>query len=106
MPPSPVIIAGAGPVGLCLALYLARTGVRYVDVGTSGGVWGLERGYCLMVGGERGAFELLEPALRTLDHAIAEQFVDASERARLLVADTLDELLATLETLLPREPDA
>ncbi len=48
------------------AAELARKGVRYVDVGTSGGVWGLERGYCLMVGAERAAFELLEPALRTL----------------------------------------
>jgi 6-phosphogluconate dehydrogenase len=45
---------------------LAEKGVRYCDVGTSGGVWGLERGYCLMVGGEREAFELLQPALRTL----------------------------------------
>jgi len=48
------------------AAELARKGVRYIDVGTSGGVWGLERGYCLMVGAERAAFELLEPALRTL----------------------------------------
>lgn len=45
---------------------LAENGVRLVDAGTSGGVWGLERGYCLMVGGEREAFELIEPALKTL----------------------------------------
>ncbi len=45
---------------------LARRGVHYLDAGTSGGVWGLERGYCLMVGGERAAFERVEPALRTL----------------------------------------
>jgi len=45
---------------------LARRGILYVDVGTSGGVWGLERGYCLMVGGPREGFERLEPALRTL----------------------------------------
>ncbi len=45
---------------------LAGDGVRYVDVGTSGGIWGLEVGYCMMVGGERSAFEVLEPALATL----------------------------------------
>ena len=48
------------------AAELARRSIEYVDVGTSGGVWGLERGYCLMVGASRHAFELLEPALRTL----------------------------------------
>ena len=45
---------------------LAEKGVRYVDCGTSGGVWGLDRGYCLMAGGENQALEVLEPALRTL----------------------------------------
>ena len=45
---------------------LAARGVRFVDVGTSGGVWGIERGYCLMAGGEPEAFALLAPALRTL----------------------------------------
>jgi len=44
-----------------------------------------------------------DPWLRTLDHAIAEQFVDGAERTRLLVADSLDELLATLGTLLSAE---
>lgn len=41
-------------------------GVHYVDVGTSGGVWGLERGYCLMVGGEKQPVERLEPLFATL----------------------------------------
>jgi len=45
---------------------LAGEGIRFVDVGTSGGVWGLQVGYCMMVGGERQAFEALEPALATL----------------------------------------
>ncbi len=45
---------------------LAARGLHYVDVGTSGGIWGAERGYCLMVGGAREAFERLEPAFRTL----------------------------------------
>ena len=48
------------------AAVLAEKGIRYVDCGTSGGVWGLERGYCLMAGGEHLALELLEPALKTL----------------------------------------
>jgi 6-phosphogluconate dehydrogenase len=45
---------------------LARDGVHYVDVGTSGGVWGLERGYCLMIGGERSAVDRLDPIFATL----------------------------------------
>jgi 6-phosphogluconate dehydrogenase len=45
---------------------LAARGIRYVDAGTSGGVWGLERGYCLTLGGDREAVERLTPLLRTL----------------------------------------
>jgi 6-phosphogluconate dehydrogenase len=45
---------------------LAPKGLTYVDVGTSGGVWGLERGYCMMVGGERAAVERINPVLKTL----------------------------------------
>jgi len=45
---------------------LTPAGILYMDAGTSGGIWGLAEGYCLMVGGERGAFELIEPALATL----------------------------------------
>ena len=45
---------------------LAEKGVRYMDVGTSGGVWGLERGYCLMIGGETAAFEFLDPIFAAL----------------------------------------
>ena len=40
--------------------------VHYVDVGTSGGVWGLERGYCLMIGGEKQVVEMLDPIFNTL----------------------------------------
>jgi 6-phosphogluconate dehydrogenase len=40
--------------------------IEYVDVGTSGGIWGLERGYCLMVGGSKRAFSYLEPIFKTL----------------------------------------
>lgn len=45
---------------------LATVGIHYVDVGTSGGVWGLERGYCLMIGGANEAFLHLEPIFRSL----------------------------------------
>ncbi len=45
---------------------LAPRGIHYVDAGTSGGVWGLQNGYCLMVGGERPMIERLAPALDTL----------------------------------------
>jgi 6-phosphogluconate dehydrogenase len=45
---------------------LASEGVRYLDCGVSGGVLGLERGYCLMIGGERAAADHLDPIFRTL----------------------------------------
>jgi 6-phosphogluconate dehydrogenase len=48
------------------ARLLAAKGIRYLDAGTSGGVWGVERGYCLMIGGEREAFDHLLPIWKTL----------------------------------------
>jgi len=45
---------------------LAEKGIRYIDVGTSGGVWGLERGYCMMIGGDKTAFDHLDPIFKTL----------------------------------------
>ncbi len=45
---------------------LRARGIHYVDVGTSGGVWGLERGYCMMIGGDGEAVERLDPVFRTL----------------------------------------
>jgi 6-phosphogluconate dehydrogenase len=45
---------------------LHERGLRFLDAGTSGGIWGLEVGYCLMVGGDAGAYEHVEPALKTL----------------------------------------
>ena len=45
---------------------LKDKGLTYLDVGTSGGVWGLERGYCMMIGGDPEAFERVEPILKTL----------------------------------------
>ena len=48
------------------AAELKRRGVRYLDVGTSGGVWGRERGYCLMIGGEPEAVQRLDPIFAAL----------------------------------------
>ncbi|WP_116813430.1 phosphogluconate dehydrogenase (NAD(+)-dependent, decarboxylating) [Steroidobacter cummioxidans] len=45
---------------------LASRGIDYVDVGTSGGVWGLERGYCMMIGGPQEAVRRLDPVFKTL----------------------------------------
>ena len=45
---------------------LSPKGIHYVDVGTSGGVWGLERGYCQMIGGENGIVKHLDPIFKTL----------------------------------------
>jgi 6-phosphogluconate dehydrogenase len=45
---------------------LAPKGIHYVDVGTSGGVWGLERGYCMMIGGEQATVQRLDPIFKTL----------------------------------------
>ncbi len=45
---------------------LAPKGLHYVDMGTSGGVWGLERGYCLMIGGEKETVQRLDPIFKTL----------------------------------------
>jgi 6-phosphogluconate dehydrogenase len=45
---------------------LTQRGIHYVDVGTSGGVWGLERGYCMMIGGEDDVVKRLDPIFKTL----------------------------------------
>jgi len=45
---------------------LRARGIYYIDAGTSGGVWGLERGFCLMIGGDEGAVRRLDPIFKTL----------------------------------------
>ena len=45
---------------------LARKGIRYIDCGTSGGVWGIDRGYCLMIGGQKAAVDHLDPIFASL----------------------------------------
>jgi 6-phosphogluconate dehydrogenase len=51
---------------------LAAKGINYVDVGTSGGVWGLERGYCMMIGGPDDAVRRLDPIFKTLAPSIGD----------------------------------
>jgi 6-phosphogluconate dehydrogenase len=51
---------------------LAQKQIDYVDVGTSGGVWGLERGYCMMIGGPSAAVQRLDPIFRTLAPGIGD----------------------------------
>ncbi|MBV9519429.1 MAG: decarboxylating 6-phosphogluconate dehydrogenase [Hyphomicrobiales bacterium] len=45
---------------------LKQKGVHYLDVGTSGGIWGIDRGYCMMIGGDTAVVEHLDPIFRTL----------------------------------------
>ena len=54
------------------AKVLAEKGIHYVDVGTSGGVWGLERGYCMMIGGDKDAVDHLDPIFATLAPGIGD----------------------------------
>src|SRR6476619_3507150 len=51
---------------------LAHKDINYVDVGTSGGVWGLERGYCMMIGGPEAAVRRLDPISKTLAPGIGD----------------------------------
>jgi len=51
---------------------LSAKDIHYVDVGTSGGVWGLERGYCMMIGGETATVQRLDPIFATLAPGIGE----------------------------------
>lgn len=55
-----------------IAKDLAARQIQYVDCGTSGGVWGLERGYCLMIGGPSDAVQRLEPVFKTLAPGIGD----------------------------------
>ncbi len=54
------------------AKHIALKGIHYIDVGTSGGVWGLERGYCMMIGGENEVVQHLDPIFRTLAPGIGD----------------------------------
>ncbi|MBI3469125.1 MAG: decarboxylating 6-phosphogluconate dehydrogenase [Planctomycetes bacterium] len=69
MEPGDIIIDGGNSYfkdDVRRAKALRSRGIHYVDVGTSGGIWGLERGYCLMIGGEAEAVRRLDPIFKTL----------------------------------------
>jgi 6-phosphogluconate dehydrogenase len=66
---------------------LAADGVHYVDVGTSGGVWGLERGYCLMIGGDRAAVKRIEPLCDALAPGRGSLAVTPGRESRTSTAD-------------------
>jgi 6-phosphogluconate dehydrogenase len=69
MEPGDIIIDGGNSYykdDVRRAQLLKERGIHYVDVGTSGGIWGLERGYCLMIGGPTEAVKPLEPIFKTL----------------------------------------
>ncbi len=66
---------------------LAPGGIHYVDCGTSGGVWGLERGYCLMIGGEREIVQRLDPVFATLAPGRGDLAVTAGREKRRSTAE-------------------
>ena len=62
---------------------LAPKGLHYVDMGTSGGVWGLERGYCLMIGGEDAVVKRLDPIFATLAPGMGDEIPRTPGRENL-----------------------
>jgi 6-phosphogluconate dehydrogenase len=75
MAPGDIIIDGGNSYyidDIRRAKELAAKGLHYVDVGTSGGVWGLERGFCQMIGGEADVVEHLDPIFKTLAPGIGD----------------------------------
>jgi 6-phosphogluconate dehydrogenase len=66
---------------------LEATGVHYVDVGVSGGVWGAERGYCLMIGGAGAAVAHLDPVFKTLAPGVGAAARTPGRGARVGTAD-------------------
>ncbi len=69
MEPDDVLIDGGNSYykdSMAAGEHLREKGLRFLDVGTSGGVWGLKEGYCLMIGGEEEVFRRLEPVFQAL----------------------------------------
>jgi 6-phosphogluconate dehydrogenase len=62
---------------------LALKGIHYVDVGTSGGIWGLERGYCMMIGGEDAVIEHLDPIFASLAPGIGKEIPRTPGREKI-----------------------
>ncbi|ACA20957.1 6-phosphogluconate dehydrogenase, decarboxylating [Methylobacterium sp. 4-46] len=75
MEPDDVVIDGGNSFykdDIRRAARLREKGLHYVDVGTSGGVWGLERGYCMMIGGAKEAVDRLDPIFAALAPGLGE----------------------------------
>src|SRR3977135_837084 len=75
MQPGDVIIDGGNPFWQADAprgKSLKERGIHYLDVGTSGGVWGIERGYCMMIGGEKAVVDRLDPIFACLAPGIGD----------------------------------
>jgi 6-phosphogluconate dehydrogenase len=73
--PGDILIDGGNSyykVDIARAKKLTPRGIHYLDVGTSGGVWGLERGYCLMIGGEKEPVQRLEPVFKALAPGVGD----------------------------------
>jgi 6-phosphogluconate dehydrogenase len=69
MSPGDILVDGGNSYwkdSVARAALAEKQGIHYLDAGTSGGIWGLEIGYCLMVGGDQGAYDTVEPALKSL----------------------------------------
>jgi len=62
---------------------LALKGVHYVDVGTSGGIWGLERGYCMMIGGEETVVKHLDPIFSSLAPGVGKEIPRTRGREKI-----------------------
>ena len=56
--------------------------MHYLDVGTSGGVWGIERGYCMMIGGSKESVERLDPIFKTLAPGVGDVASDPGPRGQ------------------------
>ena len=75
MQPSDVIIDGGNTFwqdDVRRGAALKAKGLHYLDVGTSGGVWGIERGYCMMIGGDKAVVDRLDPIFKTLAPGIGD----------------------------------
>ncbi|MBY2920735.1 phosphogluconate dehydrogenase (NAD(+)-dependent, decarboxylating) [Rhizobium leguminosarum] len=70
---------------------LITKGIHYVDVGTSGGVFGLERGYCLMIGGEKGIVEHLSPIFATLAPGVGKTEASPNRSVEAAAASTAEQ---------------
>jgi 6-phosphogluconate dehydrogenase len=88
--PDDVIIDGGNSYyrdDIVRATALAKKEIHYLDVGTSGGVWGLERGYCLMIGGEAEVVERLQPVFEAIAPGVEAASRTPGRRGRPAIAE-------------------